>query len=200
MIDTMFRIVSALYLWRTTAPDVVPEDIHRIVKHIISMDSTFYCKIFRNHDDLVTVYHQFFPDSLGILTLETPLDDDMINDTVQEVATTSTGQRNNNCEQNLPPTIQHIPLKLPLRIIQTITRIFHEIFVQPLDNYKKDIEQKMLISKVSKFVHTTMTSKATDEDAAIIANEPSLKAKHLQELIDQRLNERSKAIEKIGKS
>jgi hypothetical protein len=41
-----------------------------------------------------------------------------------------------------------------------------------------------------------MATKATDDAAAIIANEPSLEAKHLQELIDQRVNERSKKLEK----
>jgi hypothetical protein len=68
MIDAMFRIVSAIYLWRTTAPDVVQEDIHRIIKHIINMDRTFYRGIFNNHDNLVTVYHRIFPDLLGILS------------------------------------------------------------------------------------------------------------------------------------
>jgi hypothetical protein len=60
----------------------------------------------------------------------------------------------------------------------------------------------MLLAKVSKFVHASMTSKGTADDAdaaaaaPIIANNPALEAKHLQELIEQHIHERSKTLQK----
>jgi hypothetical protein len=211
----MFRIVSAIYLWQTTAPDVVQEDIHCIIQHIITVDRTFYRGIFKYHDDLVTVYNCIFPVLLGILIIETPNNDNMVDHKSNGTAVASlpskksTGQQTDNRYFNRTSrtsnvtqgttleTNQHVPLKLPLQIIQKVTSIFHEVFVEPSEQYKKETEEKLLLLKVSKYINASMASKATD-NAAIIANEPTLEAKHLQvqDLNDQRVNEQSNVLEK----
>jgi hypothetical protein len=99
--------------------------------------------------NFVTVYHCLFPESLGILNLEAPMEDNMQDDMEpNEVMAPARQQINNLAQSQTTPTadnyqnattatIVHITLKLPLQIIQTITTIITEILVLSFDRYKK---------------------------------------------------------------
>jgi hypothetical protein len=84
---------------------------------------------------------------------------------------------------------------LHINDIVLLTRILKDIFVHSWTNEQKKIEDKLLAIKMTKFGKMTLTAKATNEAAAIVANEPSADMKLIEELIDKKVSEKTKKLQ-----
>jgi hypothetical protein len=99
--------------------------------------------------------------------------------------------RNSSTEYETAPTVH----TLKIHDIVTLTRILKDIFVHSWSNEKTKLENKLLTIKMAKFSKMTLTAKATDDAAAIVANEPSADMKLIEELINKKVNERTKKLQ-----
>jgi hypothetical protein len=80
--------------------------------------------------------------------------------------------------------------------VQRLLRILKDAFVTSWSNEQRRMENKTIELKMAKYVKTQLTTKATDEAAAIVANEPAAEMKLLHEIIDKKVNEHTKKLQK----
>jgi hypothetical protein len=84
---------------------------------------------------------------------------------------------------------------LHIHDIVLLTRILKDIFVHSWTNEQKKYEEKLMKVKMTKFSKMALTTKSTDEAAAIVANEPSADMKLIEELIEKKVNEKTKKLQ-----
>jgi hypothetical protein len=77
-----------------------------------------------------------------------------------------------------------------------LLRILRDVFVASWTNEQKKIENKQLEVKMARFAKMNLISNATDEAAAIVANEPAANMVQLNELIEKKVEEKTKKITK----
>jgi hypothetical protein len=67
-----------------------------------------------------------------------------------------------------------------------VVRILKDVFVTSWSNEIRRLETKATEIKMAKYIKTQLVTKATDEAAAIVANEPAADMKQLQEIIEKK--------------
>jgi hypothetical protein len=122
------------------------------------------------------------------------------------VATTNTTQSPNNTtnttddvnDDDIPNDIEVITPTHPLRQddIYLLNRVAKDIFVTSWTTEKKKLEDKALEIKMTKYVKLALLTKATDEAAAIVANEPTADMPQLSELINKEVAKQTGQLQK----
>jgi hypothetical protein len=77
-----------------------------------------------------------------------------------------------------------------------LIRILKDVYVHSWSTEQKNIENKLLEAKMTKFTKLKLLTKATDEAAEIVANEPAASMAQLEEIINKKVEEKTKQITK----
>jgi hypothetical protein len=77
-----------------------------------------------------------------------------------------------------------------------LTRILKDVYVHSWSTELKNIENRLLEAKMTKFTKARLLTKATDEAAEIVANEPAASMQQLDEIINKKVEAKTKQLTK----
>jgi hypothetical protein len=80
--------------------------------------------------------------------------------------------------------------------VMRLLRILKDVFVTSWSTERHNMENKAAEVKITKYIKTQLITKATDEAAAIVEQEPAADMKQLQEIINKQINEHTKKLQK----
>jgi hypothetical protein len=91
-----------------------------------------------------------------------------------------------------------VPTNHQLHDVETtrLLRILKDVFVASWSNEKRRLENQAVEIKMAKYIKMQLTLKATDDAAALVANEPAADMKQLNELIEKKVHEHTKKLQK----
>jgi hypothetical protein len=91
---------------------------------------------------------------------------------------------------------EQLPTTHPLREhdLYALHRLIKDVFVNGWTQEIKNIKHKALSVKMAKFSKLALITKATDEAAAIVANEPAAEMQQLNDIINKKVAEETKKI------
>jgi hypothetical protein len=107
-------------------------------------------------------------------------------------------ENNDNDEDDIPEDIEIITPTHPLRQddVYLINIIAKDIFVTSWTTEKKKLDNKATEIKMTKYVKLALLTKATDDAAAIVANEPTADMPQLSEIINKEVAKQTGQVQK----
>jgi hypothetical protein len=107
--------------------------------------------------------------------------------TTQNTNNTTNSNDTENNDDDIPEDIEIITPMHPLRQddVYLLNQIAKDIFVTSWTTEKKKLEDKAIETKMTKYVKLSLLTKATDEAASIVANEPTANMPQLTEIINK---------------
>jgi hypothetical protein len=211
--DACNKFAHAIILQSTSTDTVNDIDIHNLVYTSILSTPTCLSEVYMTSVEFQTLYKKQFPEHQPV-TLPQVSQQQVVRRITRQTSTTATtattsrhfrsassqqlsdlSEAEDNSVAPEDPERNSTPvISAPISNCQLLSRSLTAIFVKPWNAYVTEIDKRLKDNKLKRFVVEITETQATDDAAARLDKERTIDAKTIEQLIDEKVNKRTKSL------